>query len=166
VSWVYDRLTFAGGHGAHNIREAWHRPVRPNPRIERAALWCALILRRECNEVLDFRSAASLIPADQGARVQYDFQAAIRSLPALLPFSDAECRALGGDGEELLHDDYEFRAGDVATDHAAEIAVWHEWLWAGSYDRQNQVMTSGCSAAYVESCDRLIQTIGEIDPRT
>jgi hypothetical protein len=155
-------MTFGAGAVKRNFPEAWRRPVRPNLRIERAAMWSALVVARECRVALEADDAQALLPVGLDVGRQYQYQAAVRSLANLLPFAKHECIDIAGPNDQLLNHDYEFESGAIADRRPDAVERWHEWLWTGSYDRDARTVTSGPSAVYLAGCDHLAQSVSAI----
>jgi hypothetical protein len=111
------------------MREAWRRPVRPNLRIEKSALWGAAALSLRFSTLVasdDHR----LQPEGVDAATQYEFKAAVLCLNSLFPLTKAEAHAIAGEPS--------IRQGKRDYDEAGQAAAlqhWHEWLWTGTYDR-------------------------------
>lgn len=117
---------------AEHLDATWARPTRHNLGIERLALWNAVKLYRVC-EVAATGAAPSVTDEAIPVEVEYELEAAIRVIPAVLPFNGDEIDALlaATDEQDLL------RSGAMlAMRQPALVDRWHRWLW-GDSDRGN-----------------------------
>jgi hypothetical protein len=158
----YALMQMAADVARDNIRAAWRRPVRPNLRLERAALWGAILLHSECKKAMDPQNADLLLPTGHRADLQYQLQTAVRSAKDLVPFSDAECNEIAGYADSAIRDDYQFASDTITARRPDEVARWHDWLWAGDYDRPTRTMVAGGSAVYVTACVMLSQSVATV----
>lgn len=110
------------------LDESWQRPVRHNKKIERTALADTVELESYCTRVIegvkpDFYYHPPTLPLSSlygPAETRYDIEAAIRTIPELLPFSRSEIDRLqmvNGNPDKMGMREPEL------------TARWHSWLW-------------------------------------
>jgi hypothetical protein len=101
---AYLRIQWNATEAAGQFAAVSKRPVRHNRAIERAALWHTLALDKDCARILETNSWSQLVRPKTGiVRSRYEAEAAIRTIPSLLPFSSAESGILHrnmGDGKD------------------------------------------------------------------
>ncbi|HEY5193097.1 MAG TPA: hypothetical protein VIJ39_04380 [Solirubrobacteraceae bacterium] len=154
----YSAIGFQAIGTTKYLHESWKRPKRHNKRLERQALSFTIALEERCAMTLaPSGSSLLLLPAD--TTTQYEFQAAVRTVHAIIPFTRSERDVLlskqSGNGV-LEHPD-----GTVVEPELVDR--WHEWLWM---DRdgvpQNSTETLGASAILGESAARLSTSLVQI----
>jgi hypothetical protein len=157
----YIRLQDYSSCAANNLCEAWQRPIRHNRRIEQRALSDLAGVVRICRTLSEGdRKRAFVTPRLPSADSRYDIEAAIRSIPDIVPFTPSEC--------ELIEDSRDPRA-DVSGDlelrslqlsHPTLVERWHEWLWDYSAPPgQRGVSPNPDAEALAAGCARLSQVL-------
>ncbi len=125
----------SSGRAASQMHEAWGRPVRHNRRIEREILWHTVHLDKDCRDLLEWHKGDSFVtpPLPDPAK-SYDIEAAIRTIPALIPFTQYECEAIRSSEQYrdmyFSADSYENDIPGIGITQPGLLARWHEWLWA------------------------------------
>jgi hypothetical protein len=140
------------------FEEVSKRPVRHNRRIERAALWHILRLDRECVQVLDSygRPDPDLVRPKTGDVVsRYETEAAILTVPNLLPFSRSESTTLQScnlrNVRDLSNFQFEHGIGDTTRGQLELCERWHDWLWTDGLGRaqdrsiESKVLETACA---------------------
>ncbi len=142
-----------GATGTHRtLGESWARPVRHNRKIERSALWYALLVVEKCTQAdephqlyLDDRTKLATV-------AQYELRAAVRTIPRLVPYGVLNHRALQGVGF-----DYEFQSEQIVRDQPELVEEWHQWLWQPGEARAEP---SRRALLLAEGCQRLGESLG------
>jgi hypothetical protein len=157
------RVQLYASDARSELLRAWERTHRHNRSIEGLALWNTLRLDEEC---------ATLIADDLGwlrsgsAAIDYDREAGVRMVPALLPFSDLQKGILRD--AEIRHDprayvsSYEQGVRRMTEAQPALVERWHEWLWqpAEHGTRGEEPSTDG--QLFAEACARLARSLGTL----
>lgn len=161
---TYSRMRSVAYFAVGHLSEAWKRPVRHNRRIERAALWYALDIADDCERLLD--------PADRGrylrpttgdAEARYDAEAAIRTIPNVLPFTSREREMLGANRDVRNNFQFEHGIGDAALGQLALAERWHDWLWTPPESPLERRASPGSDAEVLAmACTRLTIALGEV----
>lgn len=140
---------------AKQLMAASKRPVRHNRKIERGALWHILSLDEDCTTILDPSSALSELvrPTTGSIESRYEAEAAMRTIPQLVPFAPQESKLLRT-SHNLDNFRFEYGIGDVTLGQLALFEHWHDWLWVadGSEPTQSRSPESRMLEA---SCSRL-----------
>jgi hypothetical protein len=122
---VYIRMAFDAQQVASHLERARKRPVRHNLSIERTALWHTLRLDQDCMRILDPTDRIHLLrPQSDDAKVRYEIEAAIRTIPEVLPFTTHERETLRASKSYNS-----LRREEVIAEQPALAAQWHKWLW-------------------------------------
>jgi hypothetical protein len=150
---VYTRMEFFAWGAAKDLYESWQRPKRHNKRIERSALWHAVLLDKDCGQALEPDRKAVLLPPSTAVETRYELQAAVRTVHTTLPFIPLEREVLRREFDETGNTGF---ADEDAIRRTTLFERWHEWLWM---DEQRAPITSvealGASAILAEGCARL-----------
>jgi hypothetical protein len=128
VKHFYSLLAMDAGSAAFNLYEAWERPVRHNKKIERLALWHTVRLDEECERASsDMRLLPHLTfsPSNAMLETRYDIQAAIATVPQLVPFTGSERNRLRVPTQKTFEDWGE----DMSARESELVDRWHVWLW-------------------------------------
>lgn len=131
----------SSGRAAGQMYEAWRRPVRHNRRIEREVLWHTVHLIKDCRDLLEWHRDDSFVtlPLPDPAK-RYDIEAAIRTIPALIPFTQYECEAIRSSEQYrdrfFSADGYENGVRGIGITQPELLARWHEWLWVSKEPSQ------------------------------
>lgn len=158
--WVYERMWMGASQTVRHLNEAFKRPVRHNDRIERAALWCSLMLDKECARALRVSHREYLGPGGVGAVTRYELEGAIHVVHASLAFEDAEREMLRATN---MLGDYEFASDDLWHREPALLDRWHGWLWLdGTHGRNAITDDHGSASVLAEGCNRLARVLPAI----
>src|ERR1700757_2867070 len=89
-------LNWQSGKAAKEMREVWRRPVRHNRRLQQLALADTVGIGTTCRILLRLHEPGPFItpPLPDPAK-RYDIEAAIRTIPNLIPFTEQECGVIG-----------------------------------------------------------------------
>jgi hypothetical protein len=160
VYWVYTRMAGYAAETAWHLRQAWARPVRHNRRIERGALWEALLLDAECRRALAPDPLQSLLSPPTGSLdARYELQAGIRVVPHILPFTLDERQRLRPTGVR----DFRFGTEDIVNREPEVVERWHNWVWMDTErEPQKDVKALGASALLAEAGTRISDSLYEI----
>jgi hypothetical protein len=145
---------------AWHLSQAWARPVRHNKRIERGALWEALLLDAECRQALAPDPLQSLLSPPIGSLdARYELQAGIRVVTNIMPFTLDERRRLCPTGVQ----DYQFKTEDVTNREPEVLERWHNWIWIDTeQETQNNVKALCASALLADASTRMSDSLYEI----
>jgi hypothetical protein len=158
---VYLRMQWDATEAVTKFTEASKRPVRHNQRIERAALWHVLSLDEDCARILDPAGWPHLVRPKTGVtRSRYEAEAAIRTIPELVPFTPQESDTLRYN-QHLHNFQFEHGIGDVARGQLALCERWHEWLWTAGSSARAQVRNPESKVLEV-GCARLSVALGDV----
>jgi hypothetical protein len=143
------------------LDQAWQRPVRHNARIERAALFYALIVDQQREEAFQpINPPELLLPADIDTDTHYGLQAGLRTVEHQLPFTPPQRRALLA--PDVIRE-YEFASEAVERRSPLAVATWHQWLWTTRREgRRTIAEPSAASSVLYEGCTRLAQSLNVI----
>lgn len=132
--WVaFNSLENRSPDAAKAMQEVWRRPARHNVRIERAALRYTVILDGHCrNLTMHGRHRTFLVPPLSDPAKRYDIEAAVRTIPDLVPFTQDECERIRG--SQFYTDGYHTGPQDISNTEPELLARWHEWLWTPKDD--------------------------------
>jgi len=124
---------------AEQLMAVSKRPVRHNRKIERGALWHILSLDEDCTTILDQSSALGELvrPTTGPIESRYEAEAAMRTIPQLVPFVPQESKLLRA-SHNLDNFRFEHGIGDVARGQLALFERWHEWLWTMDGSQREQ----------------------------
>jgi hypothetical protein len=146
------------------LNEAWQRSVRHNRMIERAALWSVLQVSGASTADVSLQKRALAQFRDADAR--YQFEASLRTIPDLLPFTERERRSLGSHGEG---GDIWFSSGSTengrtgVADYEPELtARWYSWLWVEGDPTTRGEEPSLEAQVLAQGCAHLAQALGII----
>ena len=158
--WVYTSMAVHAAGTAWHLRQAWARPVRHNRRIERGALWEALLLDAECRRALAPDPLQSLLSPPTGSLdARYDLQAGIRMIPNLMPFTLDERQRLRPTG---VHD-FRFQTDDIVNREPEVVERWHNWVWIDTErEPQASARALGASALLAEAGTRISESLRAI----
>lgn len=158
--WVYTRMAGHAIGTAWHLRQAWARPVRHNRRIERGALWGALLLDAECRQALASDPLQSLLSPPTGSlNARYELQAGIRVVTNIMPFTLEERQRLCPTGVQ----DYQFETEDVTNREPEVVERWHNWVWTDTErEPQTSARALGASALLAEAGNRISDSLYEI----
>jgi hypothetical protein len=170
---TFQSVQFQATEALIQFKEVSKRPVRHNRRIERAALWHVLRLNRECVQVLDSYGRPDLVRPKTGDVVsRYEAEAAIRTVPSLLPFSRSETTIMQkcnlGNGRDLSNYQFEYGIGDTTRGQLGLCERWHDWLWTDGSGRaqdrsiESQVMEIACARLSVALYDVITSRHSEL----
>jgi hypothetical protein len=130
---VYMRMQWNAAEATGHLASASKRPVRHNRRIERAALWYVLSLDDDCARIVDPIGPWHKLVRPKTGEIEsrYEAEAAIRTIPHLVPFSPWESKKLRA-SQNLSNFQFEHYVGDIACEYSLLFERWHDWLWAAS----------------------------------
>jgi hypothetical protein len=161
---VYGRMQAHAAFTIETLRDGRKRPARHNRRIERAALWNAISLDKDCAHILDpnnqWRSDWSQLvrPRTGSKQARYDAEAAIRTIPTLVPFIEGERRILHH-SLDISNIEFENGIGDVSCGRGELCERWHEWLWTSSAESPQKQHPSSESEVLEMGCSRLVTSL-------
>jgi hypothetical protein len=126
---VFDLLESNAAGAVEQMNNAWHRPVRHNRKIERLALTRTVNTEKYCRHIVATNAKESFVtpPLPDPAK-RYDIEAAIRTIPDLIPFTWRECELIRG----TKKDEAGYYGGiddDPSNERPELLSRWHEWLW-------------------------------------
>jgi hypothetical protein len=148
----YSHMQFHAGSATEYFCESRKRPVRHNRRIERVALWHAVLLDEDCKKALEPAHSALLLPPLCDVETRYALQAGIRIVHGTLPFTTAERGTLA---QEAKTGNVEFSDGNNISAPDL-ISRWHDWLWRDDMNRPGASLEAlGASAVLAEGCVQL-----------
>jgi hypothetical protein len=149
---------------AAHLRDVWKRPVRHNRHIERAALWYALDVGNACERLLDPGNEGQYLrPSNGDATARYDAEAAIRTIPSILPFIERERRVLSENKDRGNNFQFEHGIGDVTLGQLALVERWHDWLWTPPDSSSERRASPGSDAEILAvACTRLTNALGDV----
>lgn len=132
---AYARLEAGPAFAAARMQAAWQRTVRHNRRIEREVLWFTVYIERDCRFLVNRPARGRFLARPlSDATKRYDLEAAIRTIPELIPFTENECQAVRNSQQPrdlfFYADGYENEVEGIALHQPALVARWHQWLWA------------------------------------
>jgi hypothetical protein len=161
---VYTRMQSTAAEASVHLRDAWKRPVRHNRRIERAALWYTLYVADDCDRLLDPNDRRQYLRPPIGeARDRYEAEAAIHTIPSVLPFTRREHQVLSGNKDRRNNFQFEHGIGDTALGQIALVERWHDWLWTNPESTSERRASPGPDAqVFAIACARLSNALGEI----
>jgi hypothetical protein len=171
---VYLRMQWNATGAAEKFTAVSKRPIRHNRTIERAALWHVLALDEDCAGIVEVkpwsrgvnRWSELVRPKTGIAKSRYEAEAAIRTVPHLLPFSREESEILHrnlGDGHDLSNFLFEHGIGDMKLGQLALCERWHSWLWTeGSERAQSRSIESEILEM---ACTQLSVALGDVIAR-
>lgn len=127
---TYSRMQDAASMVVEQLSAAWKRPVRHNKQIERAALWHALDIIGDCDDLLSSAGHSAYAgPTTGGPTDRYIAEAAIRTLPVGFPLTQRERDILSRNKDLRNNLEFEHGIGDTALGQLALLERWHDWLW-------------------------------------
>jgi hypothetical protein len=158
----YHEINNASKFAAWYLEQSFRHPDSHDHRSERIALWCALLLDRQCVLALEPAHAARLWPPVSMSE-RYDLQTGIRVVHETLPFSHDERVALSA---PLPESAWALREGEIPEleDHEPELVMqWHEWLWVDEFGLpQTDPRALGPGLIMLEGCKRIASGLHEI----
>lgn len=161
---IYTRMQTFAEQVVIQLGNAWKRPVRHNRRLERAALWYTLYVADDCNRLLDPNDRRQYLrPRTGEAKHRYEAEAAIRTIPDVLPFTRQERQALNGNKDRRNNLEFEHGIGATALGQTALVERWHDWLWTSPDGGSERRASPGSDAeVFSVACVRLSNALGEI----
>lgn len=150
-------LARSAHQAVHQLEQAWQHPAQHDHDNERAALWHTVDIAL-VDIAAQHQSPTTHDTVDQwfpDPQASYDGQAALHTIPHLLPFDEIERSALINHrlhhGDNWLPED----EGSLSGTHASPALIqrWHEWLWTpnepadahAAPSTQGLVLAAGCS---------------------
>lgn len=158
----YDRTLMLASGAVEQLEGAWQRPVRHNTRIERGALWYALMLDAQYDEALqDGDQPTLLTPPGVNTQTHYGLQAGLRTVSYGLPFTPSERSMLRP--PDML-DEWKFEKAEALHRRAPDqVARWHQWLWTTRREGQRTIAEPSLDAAVLaEGCSHLAQSLAVV----
>jgi hypothetical protein len=155
---AYSHLYEASRETTRYLDAAWQRPIRPNLSLERLALVYALRLQAGCQMALEVSDVQLfLAPTLGNPAARYDLQAAVNTLPQLLPFASAEGSAFVSQAH-ASDPASSIEAGMQALNASpALFEQWHLWLWVKQAGLRGVPSTPALTLA--AGCTRLAGTL-------
>jgi hypothetical protein len=166
---IYRWLGSCAAQTAGLLHAAWQRPFRHNKVIERAALWNVIRVEGWCDTMLHQAPYQHLMrPKASDAATRYEFEAAIRTIPELLPFQPNERKALHRAStrkydSEFGIEDVEDGVPGIGRLYPELTNRWHRWIWSPEPHRASQPDTPSLeSEIMAQACTHLARSIGAI----
>jgi hypothetical protein len=161
---AYIRVRSSAYFTVEHLQDAWKRPVHHNQRIEREALWYALNIANDCEWVLDSSERHRYVrPTTDDVVVRYDAEAAIRTIPSVLPFTRQERHVLTANQDKRANFLFEHGIGDSALGQLALAERWHDWLWTPPASPSERRASPGADAEMLAlACTLLTNALGEV----
>ncbi|HTW43108.1 MAG TPA: hypothetical protein VMD79_12405 [Solirubrobacteraceae bacterium] len=120
-------LMLGAGEALSSMQEVWRRPVRHNMRIEQDALTDTTHVLQDCR-LLIAQEGGAQVRMSHDPHQRYEVEAAIRTIPALVPFTAEECRNLRENETRVVeHDMYVI---EYPRQYQYLVERWHKWLWS------------------------------------
>lgn len=144
-----------------NLQESWQRPVRHNRKLERLALWQAVLLDEACERAvsdIELRPLLTLLPTHASADTRYDIQAATLTIPKLLPFPFIDRDKLRVPTGEY----FEAWGEDMAQREPRLVADWHRWLWLGDSGSREPDADHGDASVLALAAKRLADGLRDV----
>jgi hypothetical protein len=148
----FSRLQLDASRVANVVNDGWQRSRAYSSTLSQEALYHAAILGESCADALHGEGES---PALERLRVtgvadlpvRYEVEAAMRLIPAILPFDGSEIERL--EARRFRH--WEQWADSKIQEEPGLVARWHRWLWKAreggdSEDRSDaSLLTLACS---------------------
>jgi hypothetical protein len=127
-------------------------------------LWHTLSVAEDCERLLDPNDRGEYLRprvGETGSR--YEAEAAIRTIPALLPFERGEQETLNSNKDLRNNFAFQHGIGETALGQIALAERWHEWLWVAPESGTSRRATPSPDAEVLNTaCVRLAVAIGEL----